>query len=678
MEEEDGDITDPWWDDEESEFSPSNEATMTPRPNFTPRQTMLHCLGAVDATDKFRRFGSCVMPREGWKEDVSKKIKEALEKDPQLASEVFDLRHLEDAGTIKKPSFYPNFARARPLLHWVCYFGMPLELIQYIHELSPSACKIHFSLFTCLSVVDDTSDSSTGIVLPIQEALSCSDGINFETIQFLLEIYPESVTSELMTTMLMKFPLRQSEPLIRRFMPNEDELRRITKSIPSTTWQYPNPLPTDLLEWIAKLHNQSTFSITAEVAYGWNFGICIDDENNGELNVGLQCDENLSFCLQQLSQLPDLKLKSMEISDMDDASADASAIFYFISALTHDPNWVDGPFGAMGADPQTQRPLAQLGMVGLGPPPSDQPPTNNDNAEGSAIESRLDLSSVERLKIDSIIGYGDIMNELLDAIVASLPNLRTLELHGQNNLDEGLPNILPSGFTKLPALANRLVELEIVCHPLAASAVFELLQSSTTLRRLHLLDAYKLGYSLKGNQYYQLSTALSSTQHQLDDAGLQRIDCTSALEELYLDFQIENESLFLETFVRSLETNTNLKRLHLKGLRNAHYDDGASLLDLIRDKKNTTLDEIVVHDLGQTSELEFWCEINHLEPVLETETIELREAIPMLIPYLSVPHDTEEATRIAGRPATRNIGLHSSILYSLIRCRPDLWTPQVD
>lgn len=645
---EDDEIEDPWSDGEQEESQPTETLC---RPNFTPRQTILHCLGALDAMEEMRRLGSYMMPREGWKEDVSDKIKESLEKDPQLAGEIFDLRCLEDFSASRR-----KFALARPLLHWACCFDLPLQLIQHLHELCPSACQVRFSLRDPLLVGESAPSPSSYSRLPVQEALQYPGGGNFATIQFLLDIYPESVNTEILKGLLTSFPLTQSKALIRRFLRNEDEIRAITKLIPVAGWTFPNPLPLDLLKWVAGLHNQSTFSIIARVAVGSNFEIWID-ESSGRLIVGLECDASLSFCLEQLTQMPNLKLTSIEISNMDHIPS----IHYFISALTHDPNWMDDPFGAIGGDPETQRILAQLGMLGFGPPPASR----NGNPEGGATEGNLDLSSIEHLKIDSVIGSGDIMDELLDAIVASLPNLRILGINGRYNLYEGLPNIPSSGFAKLPLLAHCLVELEVSSFPQAATAILELLQSSRTLKKLHFINSHAEAFTLSSNDYSQLNMALSSTP-RLD--GSQRVDCTSSLSELC-------EPLFLETLVRSLQTNTSLKRLHLKKLRNAHCD-GASLLDLVRHKKNITLEEIVVQDPEQTSELEFWCEMNHLEPILQTETIELREAIPILTPYLSTAHhDTGDVATTATRAATKRTELHSSILYSLIRCRPDLWTP---
>lgn len=63
--------------------------------------------------------------------------------------------------------------------------------------------------------------------------------------------------------------------------------------------------------------------------------------------------------------------------------------------------------------------------------------------------------------------------------------------------------------------------------------------------------------------------------------------------------------------------------------------------------------------------------MDYLEPMLQDETIELREALPILTPYLSGPlpppitGDSSTAAMIVrtdGRAATKTTGLHFSIL----------------
>lgn len=525
-------------------------------------------------------------PAADWKPAVSQKIMEALRNDPRQVMDSFRIDW-----------------RIMPLLHWVCRFGLTLDLVQLIHALHPSACQTRLSI----------RGSPSGR-LPIQEAIFSNKHCDLATICFLLEAYPESATKERMREIIPRCSPTEIKHILNRFLTEEDILET-TKS-GQLEWSYPASLPSDLLQWIAELHHKTSLTVVGKVENGPGF--CWKVTNEG-ITLDVVIDESFGFCIEELLKVRGVSLEAIEIDNTDYSCS--SVVNYLISTLNKYDSIENPPTGMDDSESQQRRAQGH----GLSAPPPYQ--------------ADLDLSSVKRLKLVSEIRGAEQMDQLLNGIDRGLPNLNILEL---DNIDWGpLPDVPSEGFIKLPRLADRLIELRVRLHPLAARNALTLMASSTCLKEFCMENATDDVF----DEMTQLGNALQQNR---------------SLEGLQLDCRFDDGDAFASHLARALQANTTLKRLELHTL-----NDSFALIELISSKRNTTLEEVVVNDLDETFELQYWCEMNQLTPLFQD--VSLSDAIALLLPFLSARDDDDAGGLNSWRP---------SIAYGLVRCRPDLWRPE--
>lgn len=519
-----------------------------------------------------------------WKPAVSQKIMEALCEDPKKAMELF--------------KFDRN---SMPLLHWVCRFGLTLELVQLIHALHPSACQT-------TSYVRGTRSSR----LPIQEALFAKEPSDLATICFLLEAYPESATKERMREIIPRYSPTEITPILNRYLAEEDILEA-TSSM-QVEWSYPDSLPLDHLQWTAELHRKTSLTVVGKVESGPGF--CWKVTNEG-IMLDVEIDECFDFCIEELLKVRGISLEAIEIDNMD--YSHSQAVNYLITTL-------NPSIGGPPIDDASRQRWAQ--ELGLPTPPPYQPPPD------------LNLSSVKRLKLESVMSGAEQMDQLLNGIDRALPNLKILELDGHHNVLERVTDVPSEGFIKLPRLADRLIELKVRRHPFAASDALTLMASSTCLKQLCFENTI--------DDVFDAMTPLGNALQQ-----------NRSLEGLQVNCRFDDGDAFASHLARALQANTTLKRLELNTL-----NDSFALIELISSKRNTTLEEVVVNDLDDTFELQYWCRMNQLTPLFQD--VCLSDAIVLLLPFLSTRDDDADDLN----------SWYPSIAYGLVRCRPDLWRPE--
>lgn len=123
------------------------------------------------------------------------------------------------------------------------------------------------------------------------------------------------------------------------------------------------------------------------------------------------------------------------------------------------------------------------------------------------------------------------------------------------------------------------------------------------------------------------------------------------MTDLHLKFEgyelLEEDQAVL--FARTLASNTTLRHLELDA---SFMEIGDKYLaDVVRKKRNTTLQAFACSDKSLTSKINYFCLMNRLEPVLHSVDADRGRAIGLLEPYLS---DTQ-------------------MIFGLLRSRAGLW-----
>jgi len=426
-------------------------------------------------------------------EQVAPILVASLEQDPSCARTPYTI------GTASKS-----------LMHWACALKCPLSVVQAIHEAWPEACReLHMY-----------PRAARGC-LPLHEALRVKDS-NLAVIEYLVQQYPESAR---IPDNHGKFPLfwavfhhpQQHRQQLFSLFAQRMEPGQVRQAISegSVGWEHPEPFPLELLEMLIDIHEPA--SLVAKGTVG-QFGV--DFKVKGDsLVVAVPCDEAFDYCIDLLLQVS-IPLKGIPLKGIETSTMDCSrAVNYFIATLAPDEEGFIADMDAMLSTIQL------LGLEGNIPLPGMANPQMPHQFQAPAP---LDLSTVERISIDSVIPNSETMVEVLASLEA-LPNLKILSMSGAQNRFEGIDVAFTRNcFQRLSTLSDRLVEIDLIYFDSSiVTALVQLIQCSSILTKVSL-DSFHV---LTADQVAQLAEALRGST-SIQSLKLKQKDAAERIVEL--------------------------------------------------------------------------------------------------------------------------------------------------